>query len=281
MNESNNLYSENDLRYMQSLNAAVLQKTPEKSRRLLWIILGFFLILIIWANLAEVEELSRGNGKVIPSKQIQVIQNLEGGIVSEILVQEGQIVEKGQVLVKIDDTSFSSSYKENHLRYQELKAKSMRLNAESSLQPFQANANGSSAMSDEVAQEQSLYNINRNQLSQQVSILKEQVAQKENELREARAKEEELKTAYKLVNEEIKIMRPLVQSGLVSQVEYLQLSQKATATKGELNSVSLSIPRIRSSIAEAKNKIEKSVLEFRLKAKEEQTKVTSEMSRLH
>lgn len=280
MNLRQKIHSEEDLKYMESLNAAVLQKAPIKSKAILWIILGVITLLIIWANFAHVDELARGNGKVIPSKQVQVIQNLEGGIVSDILVQEGQLVEKGQILVKIDDTSFSSSYKESHLRYHELKAKSLRLKAESSAQPFQANGKNEPDMSDTIVQEQSLYNLNRDQLEQQISILKEQAAQRENELREAKAKEQELKTAYNLISEEVKIMRPLVQSGLVSQVEFLQLSRQASATKGELNAVTLSIPRIRSSIAEARNKIENSRLEFRSKAKEEQTQVTAELSRL-
>lgn len=280
MNLRQKIHSEEDLKYMESLSAAVLQKAPIKSKAILWIILGVITLLIIWANFAHVDELARGNGKVIPSKQVQVIQNLEGGIVSDILVQEGQLVEKGQILVKIDDTSFSSSYKESHLRYHELKAKSLRLKAESSAQPFQANGKNEPDMSDTISQEQSLYNLNRDQLEQQISILKEQAAQRENELREAKAKEQELKTAYNLISEEVKIMRPLVQSGLVSQVEFLQLSRQATATKGELNAVTLSIPRIRSAIAEARNKIENSRLEFRSKAKEEQTQVTAELSRL-
>lgn len=280
MNLRQKIHSEEDLKYMESLSAAVLQKAPIKSKAILWIILGVITLLIIWANFAHVDELARGSGKVIPSKQVQVIQNLEGGIVSDILVQEGQLVEKGQILVKIDDTSFSSSYKESHLRYHELKAKSLRLKAESSAQPFQSNGKNESDMSDTIVQEQSLYNLNRDQLEQQISILKEQAAQRENELREAKAKEQELKTAYNLISEEVKIMRPLVQSGLVSQVEFLQLSRQASATKGELNAVTLSIPRIRSSIAEARNKIENSRLEFRSKAKEEQTQVTAELSRL-
>lgn len=280
MNLRQKIHSEEDLEYMESLSAAVLQKAPIKSKAILWIILGVTTLLIIWANFAHVDELARGSGKVIPSKQVQVVQNLEGGIVSDILVQEGQRVEKGQVLVKIDDTSFSSSYKESHLRYHELKAKALRLKAESSAQPFQANGKNEADISDTVLQEQSLYNLNRNQLEQQINILKEQAAQRENELREAKAKEQELKTAYKLISEEVKIMRPLVQSGLVSQVEFLQLSRQATATKGELDAVTLSIPRIQSSIAEARNKIENSRLEFRSKAKEEQTQVTAELSRL-
>ncbi len=280
MNLRQKIHSEEDLEYMESLSAAVLQKAPIKSKAILWIILGVTTLLIIWANFAHVDELARGSGKVIPSKQVQVVQNLEGGIVSDILAQEGQRVEKGQILVKIDDTSFSSSYKESHLRYHELKAKALRLKAESSAQPFQANGKNEADMSDTISQEQSLYNLNRNQLEQQISILKEQAAQRENELREAKAKEQELKTAYNLISEEVRIMRPLVQSGLVSQVEFLQLSRQATATKGELNAVTLSIPRIRSAIAEARNKIENSRLEFRSKAKEEQTQVTAELSRL-
>lgn len=273
-------YTEEDLQYMESLSAAVLQKAPVKSKILLWIMISVIVLLIIWANFAHVDELARGVGKVIPSQQIQTVQNLEGGIISEILVHEGQMVEKGQILVKINDTSFSSAYKENHLRYHELKAKSMRLNAESSSQSFQADPKSIHEMSDTISQEQSLYNMNRNQFEQQISILKEQVAQRENELREAKAKEQELKTAYRLIAEEVKIMRPLVQSGLVSQVEYLQLSRQATSTKGELDAVTLSIPRIKSAIAEARNKIEKSRFEFQFKAKEEHTKVTAEMSRI-
>lgn len=280
MNLRKKIHSEEDLKYMESLSAAVLQKAPIKSKAILWIILGVITLFIIWANFAHVDELARGSGKVIPSKQVQVVQNLEGGIVSDILVQEGQRVEKGQILVKIDDTTFSSSYKESHLRYHELKAKALRLRAESSAQPFQANGKNEADMSDTISQEQSLYNLNRNQLEQQISILKEQAAQRENELREAKAKEQELKTAYNLISEEVRIMRPLVQSGLVSQVEFLQLSRQATATKGELDAVTLSIPRIRSAIAEARNKIENSRLEFRSKAKEEQTQVTAELSRL-
>lgn len=280
MNIRKNRYSEEDLKYMESLSAAVLQKAPIKSRIILWVALIVITLLIIWAIFAHVDELARGIGKVIPSTHVQVVQNLEGGIVSDILVEEGQLVEKGQVLVKIDDTGFSSSYNENRLRYNELKAKSLRLNAESSSQPFQTGRKGMEDMSETISQEEGLYRINRSQLEQQISILKEQVAQRENELREAKAKEKELKTTYNLVAEEVKIMRPLVQSGLVSQVEYLQLSRQATGIKGELDAVTLSYPRIQSAIAEARNKIEKSRLEFRIKAKEEDTKVTAEMSRL-
>ena len=280
MSEHKKHYSRDDLSYMASLSAAVLQRAPVKSQMILWIMLGVIVWLIVWASFAEIDELARGIGKVIPSKQVQIVQNLEGGIVSEILVDEGELVEAGQVLVKIDDTSFSSSYEENRLRYIELKAKSIRLDAEATGKPFKVDKKTKAEMTDLILQEESLYYINKQQLSKKLNILKEQVAQRENELREAQAKEQQLSTTYKLINKEVEITKPLVQSGLVSQVEYLQLSREATATKGELDAVSLSIPRIRSRIAEAKDKIEEARLEFQYKAKEELNKVSAEMSRI-
>jgi adhesin transport system membrane fusion protein len=280
MSQQKKHYSKDDLSYMASLSAAVLQKAPVKSKMILWIMLVVIAWLILWASFAEVDELARGVGKVIPSKQVQVVQNLEGGIVSEILVDEGEKVDAGQILVKIDDTSFSSSYEENRLRYVELKAKSIRLEAEASAKPFKVDKKTKAEMTDLILQEQSLYYINKKQLGKKLNILKEQVSQRENELREAQAKEKQLETTYKLIAKEVEITKPLVKSGLVSQVEYLQLSREATATKGELDAVSLSIPRIRSTIAEAKDKIEETRLEFQHTAKEELTKVTAEMSRI-
>lgn len=280
MSEQKKHYSKDDLSYMASLSAAVLQKAPVKSQMILWIMLGVIVWLIVWASFAEIDELARGIGKVIPSKQVQIVQNLEGGIVSEIQVDEGELVEAGQVLVKIDDTSFSSSYEENRLRYIELKAKSIRLEAEATGKPFKVDKKTKAEMTDLILQEESLYYINKKQLSKKINILKEQVNQRENELREAQAKEQQLSTTYKLIAKEVEITKPLVKSGLVSQVEYLQLSREATATKGELDAVSLSIPRIRSTIAEAKDKIEEARLEFQYKAKEELNKVSAEMSRI-
>ncbi len=273
-------FSEDDLQFMESLSAAVLQRAPVKSQSILWIMLLVIAWLIAWASYAEIDELARGTGKVIPSKQVQVVQNLEGGIISEILVDEGEKVEPGQVLVKIDDTSFSSSYEENRLRYLELKAKSIRLEAEATGNPLKVDKKTRAEMTDLILQEESLYYTNKQQLAKKLSILEEQVAQRQNELREAQAKEEQLRTNYKLIAKEVDITKPLVESGLVSQVEYLKLSREASATKGELDAVTLSIPRIRSTIAEARKKIEESRLEFQYKAKEELTKAAAEMSRI-
>ena len=279
--DSTQSYSGEDLRYMASLSSAILEKSPTKSRMLLWIFFVFIIVGIIWANFAEIDERARGIGKVIPSQQAQIIQNLEGGIISEIMVDEGAVVERGEALVKIDDTSFSSSFEENHLRYLELKAKSLRLSAEAKGEAFHVDAKMRKEMTELIDQELSLYNSNRKEQERSTNILKEQVKQRQNELRETRSKQQSLKEDYELITKEIDITRPLVEEALVSQVEFLQLSRQANSIKSDLDAVSLSIPRIISTINEAKNKIEKSKLEFQNKAKSQLNEVLAEMSRIH
>ncbi len=275
-------YSQDDLKYMASLSSAVLQKNSRASRVIIWMIFVSVAWLIVWAYFAKIDELTRGTGKVIPSKQVQVIQNLEGGIVSEILVDEGVIVDKGQVLLKIDDTSFSSSYAENNLRNMELKAQAMRLKAE---------ASGKVCKPDKIVQidetmrpfmehEKALYALNQKQLSKKLNILKEQINQRKHELTEAQAKYKQLQEDYKLIQQEVKITKPLVAKGIVSQVEFLQLSRQASGIRGEMNSVKLSIPRTRSTIKEAKNKMAEAELDFKHDAKEELNKVLAEIARI-
>lgn len=158
-------YDENDLEFMSSLSeASVAKKAPSSSRKILWVIAIAVFWVILWASIAEVDELTRGEGKVIPTQQLQVIQNLEGGIVSEILVAVVITLKKGQVLLRIDDKNFASSFGESRLRYVELKAKSMRLEAEANAQPFSINNDTSPEMQKQIAYEKSLYDSNQEQL---------------------------------------------------------------------------------------------------------------------
>ena len=123
-------HSDNDLAYMQSLSAAVVQRSPMYLVMVVVFITLFFFAALIWMSWAEIDVVVRGNGKVIPARQVQLIQSLEGGIISELLVHEGDLVEANQSLIKISDVAFSSSYEENRLTYFELRAKSARLKAE-------------------------------------------------------------------------------------------------------------------------------------------------------
>ncbi len=274
-------YDENDLEFMSSLSEAVLQKAPSSSRKILWVIAISIFWIILWASVAEIDELTRGEGKVIPSQQLQVIQNLEGGIVSEILVKEGDHVQKGQVLLKIDDKNFASSYGESRLRYVELKAKSMRLEAEANAQPFEIALEMNEEMQKQIVYEKSLYDSNQEQLSKTFQILNEQIKQKENELTELESKVSQLQNSYNLVKKEVEIMEPLVKKGLVSEIEFLQLKRQTNNIQGELQTTRLAIPRVQSAILEVKSKRGEAELNFKNRAKKELNETVAEMSRLH
>lgn len=273
-------YSEQDLAFMSSLSEAVLQKVPNSSRKMLWAIVIAMGWLLVWASIAEIDELTRGEGKIIPSQQLQVIQNLEGGIVSEILVKEGDRVKKGQVLLKIDDKNFASSYGESRLRYVELKAKSLRLTAEANGQEFMGVDNPSEDMKRQIAYEKSLYDSNQEQLKKTLQVLHEQMKQKSNELAELESKVKQLQNSYDLVMKELDIMTPLVKKGLVSEMEFLQLKRQTNTIQGDLHTAKLSIPRVQSAIQEAQNKLAGAELDFQNRAKKDLNEAVAEMSRL-
>lgn len=277
----NKNYDEHDYEYMSSLSEAILQKAPSASQKLIWLVAIAIAWLIFWASIAEIDEITRGQGKIIPSQQLQVVQNLEGGIVSEILVKEGDFVKKGQILLKIDDKNFASSFGESKLRFVELKAKSLRLEAEASNRPFEVSMMEDEAMNKQIAYEKSLYDSNKEQIQKTLQIFEEQIGQRENELKELEAKVSQLERGYALVSREVKIMEPLAEKGLVSEVEFLQLSRQANNIRGELQAARLSIPRIKSTKEEVEKKKGEAVLGFQNKAKKELNEAVAEMSRLN
>lgn len=276
----NQKLSTDDLLYMPSVSEAMLEQTPKGARMLLWSMVVFVIIAIAWANWATLDEISRGEGEIIPSKQLQIVQNLEGGIISDILVSEGDLVEKGQVLLRIDDTRFASSFKENKVRELELLAKAARLKAEAAGEPFVIPDDFPLEYKALIVQEQTLHMARNNELKATLDILEQQVAQKRQELRQAESKKTQLSRSYGLLNKEVKITQPLVSEGVISEVEFLRLRRQVNDLRGELDGVRLSIPRIKSSLSETKQKLAEAELQFISVARAELNEVLSEGSRL-
>ncbi|MDQ1338297.1 MAG: rane fusion protein adhesin transport system [Campylobacterota bacterium] len=272
--------NEEDLEYMNSVSAAMLTHSTLPTRIMLWIGAFFILWLIYWAYNAEIDALTRGQGKVIPSTQVQVIQNLEGGIVGEILVAEGEAVKKGDILIKIDDTGFVSSFVESQLRYNELQAKSIRLLAESTATPFSANEEIRKNSPELIKYEESLYLSNKEQLQNSILIYKHRLEQKKDELKEAEARLSNLTKSYEFITKELALNKPLVDKGIVSEVEYLKLQREASTIEGQMKSTKLSIPRLNSVIDEQKNNILEIQFKFRNIAKEKFNEAKAEMARI-
>jgi membrane fusion protein, adhesin transport system len=273
-------FSEVDLAYMSSLSAAVLQKSPLKSKLIVWI--GFLVVvwLVVWSSFAQIDEITKGSGKVIPSHQIQVIQNLEGGIISDILIKEGDFVHKGDVLLRLKSVDFESSYAEIQLRYQELQAKSYRLEAEANDKKFNTHLTQKEQQSGLIKKEISLYKSNQAQLQNGLKIVDEQLMQKRNELREVRSNLEKLQESLGLLQQEVDMTAPLVQKGLVAEVEFLKLKRQRVEMNSEIEVLKLTIPRTKSMISEIKEKRSELKLEFQNQAKIEWNEVSAEMSRI-
>jgi len=271
-------HSSEDLEYMSSLSSAVLSKSALSSRLILWVIILSVAWFIYWAGNAELDELVRGTGKVIPSSKVQKIQNLEGGIVDEFFVKEGDIVKKGQPLVKFKDVRFQSDLGETRLKLDELLAKEVRLKAEAYNEPF--NAQGLQIEEKTLERERSFYQSNYKQFIRGLQSQRSQLNQKYGMLKETRAKMNQHKRSIALINKEIALKQPLVDKKIVSEIELLQLNREKNDLSGELSRLRESIGRINSEISEIREKLEGSKLEFRNRAKKELNEVTAEIERL-
>lgn len=273
-------YRDSDLEYMQSLSAAVVQRSPKYLLKVVFVLAGFVFAAIIWMSWAEIDLVIRGSGKVIPSRQVQLIQSLEGGVVSEILASEGDLVEANQALIKISDIAFSSSFQENRLLSYELKAKSIRLRAEAHGEPFANGTEIQKVAPNLMQSERSLYESHQQQLAETISIYEEQVVQQETSLQELMSKSKQLKKSLGLLRQELKIKRPLVRDKIISEIDYLQLQQREAEIEGELDIANISIPRLESAIEEARRKLGQIQLDFSNQAKLELNEVLAELSRI-
>ncbi|MCQ8118893.1 HlyD family type I secretion periplasmic adaptor subunit [Methylomonas rosea] len=272
-------YRAEDQRFLSDVNAANLYELPLKSHLILWFAAAFVAVSLVWAGFASLDEVTRGEGKTIPSSQVQVVQNLEGGIVSEILVQEGQLVDKDQVLLQLDQVRFASSFKEAKLKYYELLANTARLNAEINGTPLaipEEVMKNAPQIADNVRQ---LLVSKQNEIRSNSDIFAEQVRQKEQEIIEIQSKSDQLARSYKLLQDEVKMSEPLVADGAMSQVELLRLQRAANDLKGDLNSANLAMPRLRSSLDEARNKLAEIKIRYKTEALKELNEVKAELDR--
>ena len=278
-NPNSDVIKPSDLSYIDSAEAAILQQSPKGGRYVIWASLAFVLVAIVWANFAYLDEFARGEGTVIPSQKVQRIQNLEGGILSELFVSEGMSVLRDQKLLRIDDTQFSSSFNEADVTLMQLKARVFRLQVELSGQSL-TRESAPNISAEIFSQQQALFRSRINELNSNKSVLEQQVIQRKQEYAEMMAKSKQIRTSYNLLKKELDLTRPLAAQGAVSEVEVIRLERQLNDLAGELNAATLSLPRIEASLNEAKEKRNNVTLVFRREAEQELNEAQLELSRL-
>ncbi len=272
--------TQKDYEFMHSLSAAVLQKSPSKLRVVLYFWVLAIVVFIVWAKFAMIDEIARGDGEIIPSGQNQIIQNLEGGIVEEMLVKEGDVVKKGQILMKINNEKSKSSFSSNAVKADAIEAKIIRLRAEANGKKFKVDKATEERLKKFIENEKHLFNSNKQQLNANISALKERLLQKKQELSEAYSHLKSLNSSLKLINDEVRMTKPMVAKGVRSRIDFLQLQREQNDIEDKYSSTKKSIPRLKSAIKEVKNQIQEQVYKFQSDARIKLSDAISEIESL-
>ncbi len=262
------------------VQAARKAQEPLRARFLLYVTALVLGLLIFWASRAELDVVTRGTATVVPSRQVQVVQSLDGGIVSEILVREGQVVEPGELLVRIDATRVVSTLREQRAQYLALLAKTARLAAIAEGKPFVIPPEVADEAPDTAAAGTRLHASSTRELDSAIGVYDQQLAQRRQELNEAVAFKEQSERNFELAAQELAQTEPLVASGAVSQVEILRLKREVSKLRGDTEQSSAQVTRARAAIAEARRKREQVELDFRNDMRKELAEANAELSSL-
>ena len=264
---------------LPEVNKALIEDAPRVVRLTIWGVILFFVFLIVWASVAPIDEVTRGEGKAIPSSKVQKIQNLEGGIVAEIFAKEGQIVEVGQPLLRLDETRFASNVGETEADRLAMALRVERLSAEVQDSPLKIDEELRKAAPSQAASEESLYQSRRQQLQDEIGGLQQQLVQRQQELREYSSKRAQYANSLELLRKEIGMSEPLVATGAISQVEVLRLRRAEVENRGQLDSTALAIPRAEAAIREVQSKIEETRGKFRSEALTQLNEARTELNK--
>ena len=259
-----------DLDFASEVESAV-NRGPKPITRLLLVGVGVaFIGFLAWAGMTTIDEVTRGEGRVIPSSHLQIVESLEGGIVDAILVRAGEFVEPGQVLLRIDDTGFASSLGEIEAQKRALRAQIARLEAETAglpriIFPIDLAATADQSVNDE----RDLFAARRVELETQIRILHQQTEQRSQEVAELQTEEAALDEALQLAEQELSIYLPLARSGVVARLDVLRRRREVNSLQAELEQIRGQVLRATAAIEEATAREEEARLTFQAEARRE------------
>ncbi len=242
------------------------------AQRIIFVSIVGLIVFLVWASLAQVEETARGQGRVIPSSKVQVIQAAEPSTIEEILVRSGQIVEKGQLLVRLDDTTSSSELGQLQTENDRLSARAARLGREAN------GGAGNCAPGSACAEESRLQAVRQSTLRSQLNALRAAVEQRRRDQREAEATAQSLQQSLKLARDQVNMLQPLAEKGIVPQTELLTAQRDVVDVQGRLAAARQSALRSSAAVREVQSQIAQTRSEFRQEALNEQSQVATRIA---
>ena len=244
----------------------------DASRRLIAVSAAGMLVLIVWAALAPVNEVTRGMGKVIPSSKAQLVQPAEPAVVREILVRAGQTVKKGQLLVRLDDAQSSSELGQLKTETERLRARSQRLASE---------ATGSELGCEQgtlCSEERQLASVRRATASSREAALAAAVEQRRRDLGEGQATVASLESSQRLAREQVNMLQPLAAKGIVPQTELITAQRDLVDIQGRLSAARQGVARAQAAVRQAQADLQSARLDFREQALAEQSEVNTKIA---
>ncbi len=250
----------------------------QADRRMLQVLLIMAILFFIWAVFSPIDRIVRAEGKIIAAGRAQIVQHLEGGIVTQIMVREGQYVKAGEVLMRLSDVQANTSVQQGQSRLWALKAQQARLTAEA--EDHDAPIFEQAIPEELQATERNAFRERAAKVNSERSVLRQQISQRQSELTEARSRAQSLSTELGLAKKLTTVMDGLYSKGAASQMELLEAQGRSERLSTNYHDVTGSIPRLQSAVAETSARLEEANARFRAEARSELSEVTAEINRI-
>jgi adhesin transport system membrane fusion protein len=264
----------------EKLDALLLQNPLPGWRLVAWPVMILLAVSIGWANFATLDEVSIATGEVVPAGRIRVIQHLEGGIIQEIYVTEGDTVREGQTLLQLDLASGGTNQEELQVRIDSERLVKARLEAEATGSELNFPEDVALRRPAIVAAQRQAYEARRRELSSTIQVMREQVKQRVLEVEELTARSRAVESNYRLASERLKMSKSLLAEGLTAKMEHLELEAEVENLDGEMKSLRPSLPKVEAAVEEARQRQQETESRFRREAQDQLGKIEENIARV-
>jgi adhesin transport system membrane fusion protein len=256
--------------------------TRQAHGRLIYVVTIAFAVFFIWTAFTQLDQVVRGGGRVVPQLQNQIVQHLEGGIIKEILVREGDRVQKGQTLMRIENSFSNAELSQTRLEIQAVQARITRLEAEiSGRNSLTFSSQLREIVPDIVRREDALFRSRMDTLASKLAILDDQERQQELELSELRSRWANIQKERELVSKKVASLRKLLERGAISTNEMLENEQVLQQIETRISDLSHDIPRTQAALSEARERRAEAILKSRAAAEEDLSSAELELAKLN